>query len=120
MVPISSPSPFVQAYADGATGWLVLNRPERRNALNAEMWAAIPPLMKTLGERDQVRAIVVRGAGAEAFAAGADISEFGAARNDAAAAAAYERLNGEAFAALRGCAKPVIAMVQGFCIGGGL
>ena len=64
--------------------------------------------------------IVIRGAGPEAFAAGADISEFGEARNDAAAAARYERLNGEAFAAIRGCCRPVIAMVQGFCIGGGL
>lgn len=120
MTPLSSSSPHLQAFTDGSTAWLVLNRPERRNALNAEMWAAIPPLMKSLDERDDVRAIVIRGAGTEAFAAGADISEFGAARNDAAAAQRYERLNGEAFAAIRGAAKPVVAMVQGFCIGGGL
>ena len=120
MTPISSPSPFIQSFTQGSTGWLVLNRPERRNALNADMWSAIPPLMKALDESPDVRVIVIRGAGAEAFAAGADISEFGEARNDAAAAARYERLNGEAFAAIRGASKPVIAMVQGFCIGGGL
>jgi len=120
MTPLPSPSPFLQAFTDGSTGWLVLNRPDRRNALNADMWSAIPPLMKLLDEAADVRAIVIRGAGSEAFAAGADISEFGEARNDAAAAARYERLNGEAFAAIRGCARPVIAMVQGFCIGGGL
>lgn len=120
MIQISSPCPFLEASVDGATGWLVLNRPERRNALNAEMWAAIPPLMKALDGHPAVRVIVIRGAGPEAFAAGADISEFGEARNDAAAAARYERLNGEAFAAVRGCHRPVIAMVQGFCIGGGL
>lgn len=120
MTPLSSPTPFVQSFLSGSTGWIVLNRPERRHSLNAEMWAAIPPLMKSLDEHADVRVIVIRGAGELAFAAGADISEFGEARNDAAAAARYERLNGEAFAAIRGSAKPVIARIQGFCIGGGL
>jgi enoyl-CoA hydratase/carnithine racemase len=117
---LQSLTPQIEAFVDGSTGWLVLNRPERRNALNAAMWAAIPPLMKSLDDRDDVRVIVVRGAGVEAFAAGADISEFGEARNDAAAAANYDHLNSAAFAAIRGASKPVIAMVQGFCIGGGL
>jgi enoyl-CoA hydratase len=120
MTPLPSPTPLVQSFITGSTGWIVLNRPERRHALNAAMWAAIPPLMKTLDDRADVRAIVIRGAGAEAFAAGADISEFGEARNDAEAAARYERLNGEAFTAIRRAAKPVIARIQGFCIGGGL
>jgi enoyl-CoA hydratase/carnithine racemase len=120
MITLPSPSPFIQCRVDGSTGWLVLNRPERRNALNSAMWAAIPRLMTALAEHPDVRVIVIRGAGAEAFAAGADISEFGETRNDSFAAAEYERLNGEAFAAIRGAARPVIAMVQGFCIGGGL
>lgn len=120
MIKISSPSAFLDAWVDGSSGWLVLNRPDRRNALNAEMWAAIPTLIKSLSEHPAVRVIVIRGAGTEAFAAGADISEFGAERSDSAAAARYERLNGEAFAAIRGSGRPVIAMVQGFCIGGGL
>lgn len=117
---ILSATPHIEAFVDASTGWLVLNRPERRNALNAAMWAAIPQLMKSLDEHADVRVIVLRGAGAEAFAAGADISEFGEARNDAAAAANYDYLNAAAFAAIRGASKPVIAMVQGFCIGGGL
>ncbi|MCA3560583.1 MAG: enoyl-CoA hydratase/isomerase family protein [Aestuariivirga sp.] len=120
MTPLPSPSPLVQSFIYGSTGWIVLNRAERRNSLNAEMWAAIPPLMKLLDEHADVRSIVIRGAGAEAFASGADISEFGEARNDAAAAARYEQLNGEAFAAIRGASKPVIARIQGYCIGGGL
>lgn len=120
MITLSSPSPHIEAFIDGSTGWLVLNRPERRNALNAAMWAAIPSLIKSLDEHADVRTIVIRGAGAEAFAAGADISEFGETRSDAAAAEAYEALNGAAFAAIRGAARPVIAMVRGFCIGGGL
>lgn len=120
MTPLPSPTPLVQSFLVGSTGWIVLNRPERRNSLNAEMWAAIPPLMKFLDGHADVRAIVIRGAGAEAFASGADISEFDQARNDAAAAARYERLNGEALAAIRGAGKPVVARIQGFCIGGGL
>jgi enoyl-CoA hydratase/carnithine racemase len=120
MQALASPSPHLQAFHDGSIGWLVLNRPERRNALNAEMWAAIPPMMKLLDDSIDVRTIVIRGAGSEAFAAGADISEFAAARSNAGAARAYEELNGAAFAAIRGSAKPVIAMFEGFCIGGGL
>jgi len=117
---LPSPSPLIQAFAEGPVGWLVLNRPLRRNALNSEMWAAIPPVMASLGEHPDVRVIVIRGAGGEAFAAGADILEFGETRNDAAAAAQYEKLNGEAFAAIRRSAKPVIAMIEGYCFGGGL
>lgn len=120
MTPLASPSPHVEAGIDGSTGFLILNRPERRNALNAAMWEAIPPLIAGLSASPEVRVIVIRGAGTEAFAAGADISEFGESRQDAAAAARYEQLNGQAFAAVRGCAKPVIAMIHGFCIGGGL
>jgi enoyl-CoA hydratase len=120
MTPLPSPTPLVEASVTRSTGWVTLNRPERRNSLNSEMWAAIPPLMKSLDERPDVRAIVVRGAGTEAFASGADITEFDQARSDASAAARYERLNGQAFAAIRGAAKPVIARIQGFCIGGGL
>ena len=120
MTPLHSTTPLIEAFIIRSTGWIVLNRPERRNALNAEMWAAIPPLMKYLDEHAEVRGIVIRGAGSEAFAAGADISEFGEARNDASGAARYERLNGQAFTAIRNASKPVIARIQGFCIGGGL
>ena len=120
MTPIASPTPLVAASITGSTGWITLNRPERRNSLNAEMWAAIPPLMKTLDDHADVRVIVIRGAGSQAFASGADITEFDQARSDAAAAARYEHLNGQAFAAIRGAAKPVLARIQGFCIGGGL
>lgn len=120
MTPLASPTPLIQTFRDGSTGWIVLNRPERRHALNGEMWAALPGLVQRLDAAPEVRVIAIRGAGHEAFAAGADISEFGAARQDAAAAARYEQLNGAAFAAIRAAAKPVVARIQGFCIGGGL
>src|SRR5512139_2783376 len=120
MKEIASPTPFINAQIDGSVGWLILNRPERRNALNTAMWAAIPQLIQQLASEQEVRVIVIRGHGGQAFAAGADISEFGETRSDATAARDYEALNGQAFAAIRNCSKPVVAMIEGFCIGGGL
>ncbi len=67
MIELPSPSPHIQAFIDGSIAWMVLNRPERRNALNAAMWAAIPPLMKSLDSHVDVRVIVIRGKGSEAF-----------------------------------------------------
>jgi enoyl-CoA hydratase/carnithine racemase len=98
----------------------MLNRPDKRNALNAAMWGAIPHVMQSLDAAHNVRVIVIRGTGLEAFAAGADIFEFSENRNGAEAARKYEALNGCAFAAIRQAAKPVIAMISGFCVGGGL
>jgi enoyl-CoA hydratase/carnithine racemase len=120
MEQLSSPSPHIQGFRDGSIAWLVLNRPERRNALSRDMWAAIPAMMKCFDDDISIRVVVIRGHGREAFAAGADISEFGEARSNAAAARAYEDLNGAALAAIRACSKPVIAMIHGYCIGGGL
>lgn len=120
MQPLPTPSPHIKAFRDGSTGWVVIDRPARRNAMDTAMWAAIPPVMNSLDEMPDVRVIVIRGAGADAFSAGADISEFGETRSNAEAARAYEALNGAAFAAVRGTAKPTLAMIQGFCFGGGL
>jgi len=108
----------VRAERDGAIGWLIFDQIERRNAINSAMWAAIPAAMAELDGDPEVRIIVLRGAGDVAFVSGADISEFEEARN-ADRAAEYAALNGRAFAALAGTAKPVIAMVHGFCVGGG-
>lgn len=120
MTALPSPSPHVQAFREKPIGWIVLNRPERRNALNGAMWDAIPPVARALDRDGAVRALVLRGAGSEAFAAGADISEFAENRGDSTAARDYEHRNAAAFAAIRGTAKPTVAMIAGFCIGGGL
>jgi enoyl-CoA hydratase len=99
---------------------LIINRPERRNALNAAMWGVIPFAIAGLADDPVIRVITIRGAGLEAFSAGADISEFAENRADASRAAAYEALNGAAFQAIRDCPKPVIALISGYCFGGGL
>jgi enoyl-CoA hydratase len=109
----------VRREADGVA-WLVLRNPERLNAVRLEMWQAIPPLVADLAADRAVRVVVMRGDGTEAFASGADISEFSTHRKDAASAAAYERTTAEAFEALTGFPKPLVAMIHGICIGGGL
>jgi enoyl-CoA hydratase len=105
---------------EGALAWLVFDHPERRNAISAGMWQAIPDAVAALDADPAVRVVVLRGAGDVAFVSGADISEFEQARTGADAAADYDRTTARAFAALSGLSKPLLAMVHGFCIGGGM
>jgi enoyl-CoA hydratase/carnithine racemase len=101
-------------------GWIVLRNPSRLNAVRLEMWQALPAAVRDLDTDPAVRVLVLRGAGESAFASGADISEFATHRRDAASAAAYEEVTATAFAALTAVEKPLVAMIQGVCIGGGL
>jgi len=103
---------------DGSVATVILNRPRMRNAINLAMWAEITRLTEALGKDDAVRAIVYRGAGTEAFASGADISEFPESRKDAESAQRYNATTAAAYAAVRECAKPTIALIYGFCMGG--
>jgi enoyl-CoA hydratase len=105
---------------EGDLGWLVFEHPERRNAISMEMWRAIPGAVQTLEEDDAVRVVIARGAGDQAFVSGADISEFERLRTGAKAAAAYDAETGRAFDALAGLSKPLVAMIHGFCVGGGM
>jgi enoyl-CoA hydratase/carnithine racemase len=105
---------------DAGVAWLVLRNPEKLNAVRLEMWQAIPSALAALAADPAVRVIVLRGHGEHAFASGADISEFATHRKDAASAAAYEAVTARAFAALLACEKPLVAMLQGACVGGGL
>lgn len=100
--------------------WLTLRNPARLNAVRLEMWEAIPPAVAPLAADPAVRVLALRGHGDAAFASGADISEFEERRRDPASAAAYEEVTARAFEALVGFEKPVVAMIQGVCIGGGL
>ena len=99
---------------------ITIDRPKVRNAITLAMWEAIPTLMETVTQDATVRAIVFRGAGEQAFASGADISEFEKVRRDAATAQAYNQTVDTALAALRSCPKPTVAMIFGHCVGGGL
>jgi enoyl-CoA hydratase/carnithine racemase len=105
---------------DGPIATIVLNRPEKRNAITIEMWRDLPGVLSGLESDQDVRVVVVRGAGDEAFASGADISEFERVRGDARAARTYSATVGSAEHGLADFPRPTIAMISGFCVGGGL
>jgi len=110
----------VRVERDGPIGRLVLDNPARRNAIGGEMWRAIPKAMAELDADPAIRCIVLRGEGTAAFAAGADISEFEERRSSEADVKAYEALVDAAHHAIENSPKPVIALIHGFCVGGGL
>ena len=96
-----------------------LHRTEKRNALRQEDWIALGDTVDALGEDADLRCIVLRGAGEEAFCAGADITNFEAERSDRRKVKAYEAATDRAFLGVHNSRHPVIAMIHGFCIGGG-
>ncbi len=105
---------------DGSVGRLVLDNPERRNAIGADMWRAIAPAMTGFNADASIRCIVIRGEGTQAFAAGADISEFEQNRSSESDVKEYEAATSAAHHAIESSPKPVIALIHGFCVGGGL
>jgi enoyl-CoA hydratase len=105
---------------DGAIATVVFNRPKMRNAISLAMWAEIADATERLSRDDSVRAIVYRGAGTDAFASGADISEFRENRKDTQTALAYGKQTDAAYTAIRVCPKPTVAMIYGFCMGGAM
>lgn len=110
---------FIKAFCEAGTGLLVIDNPQRKNAVTAAMWRAIPEAIHWLHAEAGARVIVLTGGGSVDFSAGADISEFTELRKDAATARVYEASNSRAFAAVREAPVPVIAAIRGVCYGGG-
>ena len=104
----------------GAVGWIVFDQPARRNAINGAMWRGIAPAMAQFDRDPEVRCVAFRGAGTEAFSAGADISEFEERRSGTEAVGAYDDLLDQVLHAIQDSPKPSVAMIYGFCLGGGL
>jgi enoyl-CoA hydratase/carnithine racemase len=103
----------------GAAGWLILDNPAKRNALNAVMWRAIPEALAQFEADSDVRCVVLRGAGTKAFTAGADISDFDRIRAERPTGQ-FESFLEQVLHAIQSASKPSIAMIHGFCFGGGL
>ena len=101
-----------------ATVWI--DNVAKRNALSLSMWIAMGDAIEQLAASVDLRCIVLRGAGTEAFGSGADIEEFGTIRADEEQAKAFARQTHRAFHAVRDCPIPVIAAIRGACVGGGL
>ena len=105
---------------EGGVGTILLNNPDRRNAMTVDMWQGLPVVLDSFMNDTDIRVIVLGGAGGKAFCAGADISQFEKNRSSEETVSAYNAVVKTASDALAGSAKPTIARIEGFCIGGGL
>ena len=108
------------ARKDGAIGWVIFNNPEKRNAMSMAMTQAMGAALDDYARDPTIRVVILRGAGDKAFVSGADISEFKDRRSTAAAMEEYNQASDRAAQALRECPKPTIAMIRGYCMGGGM
>ena len=108
------------ARKEGAIGWVIFNNPEKRNAMSLEMSAATAAAMESYAKDPEVRVVILRGQGDKAFISGADISQFKERRSNAEQVKAAEAISERCNRAIRECPKPVIAMIRGYCMGGGL
>ena len=105
---------------DGRVGYVIFNNPERHNAVSLDMWAATAKILENFAKDDEVRVVVLTGAGGKAFVSGADVSRFESERSSLDATRVYNQTVEKANASIYEFPKPTIAMIKGYCIGGGL
>jgi enoyl-CoA hydratase len=110
----------VLARKDAGVGTVTFNNPERHNAVSLEMWEAAKRILDRFAADDDVRVVVLTGAGEKAFVSGADISKFGSERATLEAARAYNAKSDAVFTGIYEFPKPTIAMIRGYCLGGGV
>lgn len=110
----------IVAEVDQGIGWLTFNNPARRNAMSMEMWQGVGDALEAFQNDADVRVVVLRGGGGRAFVSGADISEFDQHRASAEQRREYAAINARGNRWLRQLDKPLLAMIQGYCIGGGM
>jgi enoyl-CoA hydratase/carnithine racemase len=106
--------------AAGPIATVILNRPEKLNALTRPMWKRLGEVFEALSADDAIRCIILRGAGTKAFAPGNDISEFANERSNVEQARAYGADMRRTIEAIDRCRHPVVAQIHGICVGGGL
>ena len=115
-----SPTERVQVRLDGSALHIDFNTPARHPALSVDMWGAVPALLAQAAADERVRVVVFSGAGEKAFVSGADISQFEDQRAAKEAVKHYEALAEDALMGIYRFAKPTIASIRGWCIGGGV
>src|SRR6516164_9949814 len=108
------------ARKDGGVGIVTFNNPERHNAVSLEMWEATKRILDDFAADNDIRVVVLTGAGGKAFVSGADISRFASERANLEAARSYSAKSEAAYNSIYEFPKPTIAMIRGYCIGGGL
>ena len=116
----ASASDKVLRHKEGRVGTITFNNPERHNAMSMEMWARTADILQEFAADDDVRVVVFTGAGGKAFVSGADISKFESERSTQEAIAKYNATSARLHDVIHDFAKPIIAKIQGYCIGGGL
>jgi enoyl-CoA hydratase len=105
---------------EGGVGYMIFNNPERHNAVSLEMWAATSRILDDFAKDKDIRVVVITGAGGKAFVSGADISKFESERASKDAQRIYNETVERAYLSIQEYPKPTIAMIRGYCIGGGL
>jgi enoyl-CoA hydratase/carnithine racemase len=105
---------------DGQVGYVIFNNPERHNAVSLEMWAKTSEILEGFAKDPEVRVVVVTGAGGKAFVSGADVSKFESERASQDATKIYNTTVERANSGIYDFPKPTIAMIRGYCIGGGV
>jgi enoyl-CoA hydratase len=113
-------SDLVLVERDGSIATVVLNRPDKLNALSRQSWKELGSRMRELSADAGLRCVILRGAGDKAFAAGADIAEFPVVRADSTQGRVYGELIHDTMQAIGACIHPTIALIHGICVGGGL
>ncbi len=111
---------IVHRSVEGPVGWLKLDNPERLNAISIAMWRGLAESIAAFAADPAVRCVVITGCGTRAFASGADISEFESQRSDPRSVAEYEAMAMSVLGDVARIRKPLVAMMRGWCIGGGL
>jgi len=120
MTDLTLPTDKVLAHVEGATSHIIFNNPERYNAVSLEMWDAVELALAKFAEDDNIRVLILSGAGGKAFVSGADISKFEKERGSKEATEHYNARISVVYESIENYPKPTIAMIDGHCLGGGL
>ena len=105
---------------DDGIGWIIFNNPERHNAISLDMAEKVAQVISDYNNNSNVRVVAMKGEGGKAFVSGQDISEFENLRSTTDGMLHYETLTNKMYDGVRNCIKPVIAMINGYCMGGGM
>src|SRR5437016_5702755 len=118
--PITPQTDKMLSRKEGSVGYVIFNNPERHNAVSLDMWQAAGKMLDEFRNDNNIKVVVVTGAGGKAFVSGADISRFEKERSSEDAVARYNLIVEQSYAAFHEFPKPTIAMIRGYCIGGGM
>lgn len=110
----------IHSYVEDKVGYIILDNPSRLNAISLSMWEKIGILLKEYENNNNIRCVVLKGKGKKAFSAGADISEFNNNRSQSDTVLKYDNVSKNSLQILQRFSKPTIALIDGYCIGGGL